>query len=40
MLFLAPELFQSDVETDWKVDVWSIGQILYLLVTGGVDADE
>ena len=40
LLFLAPELFQGDVETDWKVDVWSIGQILYLLVTGGVDAAE
>mmetsp|Transcript_34 Transcript_34/g.72 ORF Transcript_34/g.72 Transcript_34/m.72 type:complete len:136 (+) Transcript_34:649-1056(+) len=35
LLFLAPEYFSQD-EFDWKVDVWSIGAILYLLITGGV----
>ena len=28
----------SDKEDfDWSVDVWSIGAIMYLLITGGVD---
>ena len=35
LLFLAPELYAEDVN-DPKVDIWSVGVILYLLVTGGV----
>ena len=35
LLFLAPEYFSAD-KFDFKVDVWSIGAILYLLITNGV----
>ena len=35
LLFLAPEYFNGD-DHDWKVDCWSIGVILYLLITNGV----
>ena len=35
ILFLAPEYYEGD-DCDYKIDVWSIGAILYLLVTGGV----
>ena len=36
LLYLAPEYF-TGMKCNWKADVWSIGTILYLLVTGGVE---
>jgi len=39
LLFLAPEYYSHDTPFDWKVDVWSIGVILYLLITNGVDTE-
>ena len=36
LLYLAPEYFQGSKCT-WKTDTWSIGTILYLLITGGVE---
>ena len=38
LLFLAPEYYAQS-KFDWKVDVWSIGVILYLLVTNGVNPE-
>ena len=35
-LFLAPELYKKNEVSELN-DVWSIGAILYLLVTGGID---
>ena len=35
-LFLAPEWYKKN-EPSEKNDVWSIGVILYLLITGGVN---
>jgi len=40
LLYLAPELFDINAKPDWGADIWSIGQILYLLITGGVDEEE
>ena len=34
-LFLAPELYMKHDESELN-DVWSIGAILYLLITGGL----
>ena len=34
-LFLAPELYKKN-EISEANDIWSIGVILYLLITGGV----
>ena len=36
LIYLAPEYFYGTSNCNWKVDVWSIGAILYLLITGGV----
>ena len=36
LLFLAPEYYGHE-DFDWKVDIWSIGTILYLLITNGVN---
>ena len=38
LLFLAPEYFGQE-DFDWKVDIWSIGVILYLLITNGVNPE-
>ena len=35
-MFLAPEYYSGN-RAEIKYDVWSIGAILYLLITGGVD---
>lgn len=35
LIFLAPEYYYSE-DFDWSMDVWSIGAIIYLLITGGV----
>ena len=37
-LFIAPELYKRNEQTPLN-DVWSIGAILYLLITGGDDKD-
>ena len=37
LLFLAPEYFGGD-RMDWSADIWSLGVILYLLITGGVNS--
>lgn len=36
-LFLAPELYRQDNKVSELNDVWSIGVMLYLLITGGSD---
>ena len=38
LLFLAPEYFGQE-DFDWNVDVWSIGAIIYLLITNGVNPE-
>ena len=35
-IFLAPEYYSGN-DAHTKVDIWSIGAILYLLVTGGIN---
>ena len=35
-LFFAPELFHKSEELTSKVDIWSIGAILYFLVCGKI----
>lgn len=39
LLYLAPEMFHEGTKPDWGGDIWSVGQILYLLITGGVDEE-
>ena len=38
LLFLDPEYFKSN-DFDWSVDLWSIGAIIYLLITGGISEE-
>ena len=33
LFFMAPELVNGDIHTE-KVDIWAVGMIAYLLVTG------
>ena len=35
-MFLAPEIINGDDQITTKADIWSLGAILYLLVTGNI----
>ena len=39
-MFMAPEIIQGNQVVSAKADTWTLGVILYIIITGGVTEDE